>query len=99
MRAFKPKQGGTVSLAATNSSSRVALVGATDAPYQVRIYNAGPATAFLGRGDSSVTAATTNMPLPAGVVEVITLDGSVTHLAAITPSGAATLYFTTGEGV
>lgn len=85
----------TASLAVTTSTGRVAL--AADAS-SVRLYNAGTATAFVKFGDSSITAATTNMPIPAGVVETFRPPGGATHVAAITSSGTATLYVTSGEG-
>jgi hypothetical protein len=85
----------TVSLAVTTTTGRVALVGDAST---VRLYNAGTATAFVKFGDSSITAATTNMPIPAGAIEAFRPPGSSTHLAAITSSGTATLYATSGEG-
>jgi len=99
MRAFKPAVGGTVSLAVTTTSASVAMLLVPDSEHQVRLYNAGSATVFVNRGGSGVTATTSNMPLPAGAVEVLTYTGSATHLAAITASGTATLYATVGEGI
>jgi hypothetical protein len=85
----------TASLAVTTSTGRVAL--AADAS-TVRLYNAGTATAFVKFGDVTVTAATTNMPIPAGAIEAFRPPGASTHIAAITSSGTATLYVTSGEG-
>lgn len=84
----------TVSLAVTTTTGRVATVGDAST---IRIYNAGTATVFVKFGGSSVTAATTDMPIPAGVVETFR-TGTLTHVAAITASGTATLYVTSGEG-
>lgn len=104
MKPFKPRAGSTVSLAASTTSARVALTNPpSNSEFQVRVHNAGSALAFIHRGNSTVTAATTDVPIPSGAVEVLTfenLDGTPqTHVAAITTSGTATLYFTIGFGV
>lgn len=99
MRAFKPTTWATASLAATTSSGAAALDSEpATADFQVRIYNAGTATVFIKAGSSTVAAAVTDLPVPAGAVEVLTVRG-VTHIAGITAGGAATIYFTVGEGV
>ena len=96
--AFKPSRP-SASISATTSSARVAL-NTSYVTMQVRIYNAGTATAFVTFGDSSVTALATDMPVPSGMVEVVTVEvGGVPYAAAITASGTATVYFTTGEGL
>jgi len=50
-----------------------------------------------------VSAAVTDIPLPSGAIEVVTLTntngGAATHVAAIAASGTATLYLTTGQGL
>lgn len=101
MRPFKPNHAGTVSLAATTTSSNVALLGVgAGSEYQLRIFNAGPATAFIARGDANtVTATTGGYPVPPGAIEVITCPASIAYVAAICASGSATLYLSTGEGV
>lgn len=104
MQPFHPVPGSTVSISATNVTGSVALAGAPNTgKFQLRIYNAGAATIFFNRGNSSVTATTSNMPLPSGAVEVITIanpaNDPVTHVAAITSSGTATVYFTVGWGI
>jgi hypothetical protein len=98
-KAFAPA-GNTVNLAVTTSTARVALTApATAGGYQVRIYNAGSATAFIRFGTVAIDAATaTSMPVPSGQTEVFTVASTVTHVAAITASGSATLYATTGYG-
>lgn len=83
----------TTSVSATTSSAR-ALVGAGPS---VRLYNAGSATVFVAFGTDSVTATTSDMPVPAGTIEVLE-RGANTHLAALTASGTATLYVTAGLG-
>lgn len=107
VQSFQPTMGNTVSRATTSVSSRV-LLGGQPGPanqrFQVRIYNAGPDTAFIHFGDSSVTAAVTDVPIPSGAIEVMSFmvpDQVVTgaYMAAITASGTATVYFTTGVGI
>lgn len=107
VQSFQPTMGNTVSLSASSVSSRV-LLGGQPSPagqrFQVRIYNGGPDTAFIRFGDSTVTAATMDVPVPSGAIEVmsLTVPDNVTtgaYMAAITASGTATLYFTTGVGI
>ena len=94
--------GTTVSLAATTSTGRVALTGASGKiKQQLRLYNAGSVAVFINLGGSTVTAAVTDMPVPAGYTEVISIppgDGA-RYIAGITASGTATLYATVGDGV
>lgn len=89
----------TVNIAATTTAASVALNKRNDAEScQVEIYNAGSATVFIRKGDSTVTATTSSRPLPAGAMVIDSVGSGVTHLSAITASGTATVYFTTGEG-
>jgi hypothetical protein len=91
--------GATVNIAANTSTGNVALTTMNDlGGKDVRVYNAGAATVFVNFGISTVTAATTDMPVPAGAIEVITVGPAVTHAAAITSAGTATVYFTSGRG-
>lgn len=104
MKPFCPLAGATVSLAAGTSSTPVALEGVPTGQVQVRIYNSGTTTAHVAFGGSSVAAQTgADLPVPGGIVEVLTLDSTqcapITHVAAITASGSATLYFTPGQGL
>lgn len=91
-KVFGPS-GPTVTLAATTTTSRVALPSRN-----VRFHNGGSATVFVRFGDSTVTAAVTNaMPIPAGGVEMF-CHADATHIAAIYASGTGTIYVTPGEG-
>lgn len=63
----------------------------------VRVYNSGSVTAFIRFGRTTATATTSDMPLPPGAVETFS-KGSYDVLAAITASGTATVYVTSGEG-
>lgn len=98
---FAPVDGTTVSLGATTTTSRVALVGRpAGGKFQLRLCNEGPSAASLKFGDSAVVAVTTNYRLPSGAIEVITLDAAlVSHVAAITASRTAAVTFTTGDGI
>lgn len=92
---FSP--GGTVSLAVTTSTGRVALP--TSSKHQVMITSEpGGATAFIKFGDSAVNAAVTDTPILPGAVYIFSVVHQDTHVAAITATGTATLYATLGRG-
>lgn len=91
----------TATLAATASSSRVALPGTVRGlqPRTVRVLNQGPDLAFIAPGNSTVTATVAgSMPLLVGVIEVFAAPPGFTHVAAITETGTALLRLTIGEG-
>lgn len=78
--------------------------GQTYRSYRVR--NTGSAEAFIVTGGSDVEAEipadgvpANGMPIGAGHTETFRADRTHTHLAAITASGTATLYITTGDGI
>lgn len=98
---FQPFNNTTVNLAVSTSTGNVALPARSTNGENVRLHNAGSATVFISFGTSSAaTAATaTGMPLPSGAVEIFSCSPTVTHIAAITASGSATLYATLGHGV
>jgi len=100
MMIFTPYGLATMAVSATTSTASGALnlPSAPHAGTTVRIHNAASVVVFIKFGDSTVTAATTNMPIPAGGTEVFQIGPSVTHIAAITASGSGTLYATTGVG-
>lgn len=86
---------GNATLAASTTSSRVALPSADDTTL---VQNLGASTAYVVFGGASVTAATTATPVAPGMA--IALDaGANTHLAAITASGSTSLAVTTGTGL
>jgi hypothetical protein len=94
---FAPAAGSTVSVAASSSSSRVALPTKPDKARTVRIAApSGGTLTFIKFGDSTVTAAVTDMPILPGTTEVFTLDDA-THVAAITAT-SQTIYATVGLG-
>ena len=94
MNPFTP--GGSATLAVTTSSARVALP--TTGGMQVLIYSAGTAASFIKFGDSTVTAAVTDIAIPSGFNRIFTIPPGVTHVAGITAASTATVYFTRGDG-
>jgi hypothetical protein len=87
-----------VALAVTTSSGRVARATA-GAPLNqvVRIANTGSAAAFVALGDSTVTAATTDLALSPNTVVILAVNPLMTHVAAITASSTAQLSIVTGQ--
>lgn len=87
---------GQTTLTATTSSSRVALpsTGAT-----VVVSNAGPSTAYVALGGSTVTATTSSIPVISGFPVTLFATNTQTFLAGITASSTAVLTITTGSGV
>jgi hypothetical protein len=92
--------GATVNIAATTSTGSVALTSFDSLhETQVRIANAGTVPVFIAFGTSTVTTtAAAGMPIMPGTAEVISVNPRHTHVAAITGSSTATVYFTTGSG-
>lgn len=104
MTPFRPIQNGTVNLGASTSTTATSLAGAPrSGAFQVRVVCLGTTPFFLKFGASSVSATTGDIPFPAPCDEVLTVsnreDSPVTHAAAITTSGTATVYLTTGDGI
>ena len=100
MNPFSPNS--TVSLAVTTATGSVAFGKGITNPPSVRVYNAGVVTVFINAGGAAVTAAVTDLPIAPGTVETLNLSGKTspsTHVAAITASGTATIYFTPGDGI
>ena len=93
--AFRPTNGGTVNLAVTSSSGNVAV----QTNGQVRIYDSGSVAAFckFGTGAGLTATTTADIPIAPGSVEVMTATGD--HIACITATGTATVYFTPGVGL
>lgn len=90
--------GNTVPLACTNASASVTLSPAAIASNGIRVYNSGTVTAFIRATTGASTAAiATDMPIPPGLVEVLS-KGVCDTISGITASGSATLYLTPGEG-
>lgn len=101
LEAFSP--GKNFTLSATSSAARTNLEA--QGRVQVRLYNAGTVIVFFRTGSNvnTLTAVTTDTPLPPGAVEVFTFpqtgDGTSLYISYITASGSATVYATTGDGM
>ena len=97
--------GATVAVSVASASSDNPLLKIPTGEAQLRFYNAGPAAVFVkkGTGGVSATATTADFPIAPGSVEVLTVNNNpkapITSVGAITASGAATLYITTGAGL
>jgi hypothetical protein len=102
MKPFNPLDDATASISANTTSVRAAIARQPMGAHQLRLHNAGASTVFWAAGDAAVSAAVTDIPLPAGAIEVVTVTNpgaqGATHIAAITASGTASLYLTTGQG-
>jgi hypothetical protein len=109
---FLPNDRGTLTVSVTSASANNALLRApTSGVFQVRVYNAGSALVFIRFGEvtvnsagtvdlaTTVAATTADIPIAAGNTETFTVDSGTTRIAALTASGTATLYVTTGEGM
>lgn len=83
----------TVSRTVGASTANVAL--GTTQHNQIMI-TGGSAIAFIKFGDSTVTAALTDIPILPNIKYVFSIGPSLTHVAAIGTAG--TLYFTLGNG-
>jgi hypothetical protein len=91
--------GDTVSLACDTTTDVVALPASPVNGKDVVCYNAGSVAAFIKFGDSTVTtAATTGFPLVPGQQIRVRAQTGATHVAGITGSSTATVYFTSGIG-
>lgn len=86
---------GQANLSATISSSRVALPAGAQT---VVVSNAGPSTAFVKLGGSTVIAATIDTPVLVGY-PVVLQAGTNVFIAGITASSTAALTITTGTGI
>lgn len=105
VKVFRLVPAATVNIAATTSSSRVqvltsGVIQSTNGTHVVRVYNTGSVPVFIEFGNSTVTASTTaDAPIAPGSVEPFHVYPYETHVAAITASGSATVYFSPGEGL
>jgi hypothetical protein len=91
--------GATANLAVTSTTGRVALDNLTNQSRSVRVFNSGAVVVFLEFGGSTVeAAAATSLPVGPGATEWFEIGGAVTHVAGITASGTATVYFSEGMG-
>lgn len=81
----------SASISVTTTSARTAYpAGNRNA---VMVYNTGTVPVFLRSGSSSVAATTSGNFVPAASYRLLEKNPNDTHLAAITASGTATVYF------
>src|ERR1700688_3540868 len=91
---FRPT--GTVTLSAGTSSASVTLAGGGDT---VVVTNTTSSLAFVGFGaDPSVTASASDMPVMPGAKVMLSVNGLVSHAAALLASGSGAVLFTRGDG-
>jgi hypothetical protein len=88
---------GTVNIAATVASATVALSPNPLNRKDVMVHNSGTTLCFIKFGGPTITAAITDTPIPAGSFPILHANNE-THVAVIMLSGAATVYFTSGNG-
>jgi len=89
--------GSTVSVSATTTTARATLGTSPVTRRDVLMHNAGTTLVFFKFGDSTVTATTSDTPLPAGAYAIFHANDH-THVACITSTGSATVYATVGFG-
>jgi hypothetical protein len=92
VQAFAPVASATLAL--STSSDRVALPSSDQTAI---VTNTGSVTAYIKLGSASVTAATTDFAIPAGV-SIALRPGTNTYIAGIVGSGTGSLAITTGTG-
>lgn len=84
--------------ATTTSTTALTLPSPTPRRMQLRVFNNCATAPFIAWGTSGITAATTNMPLGPGSIELFTVPEGTTHVAQITASGTCSIYYSPGQG-
>lgn len=98
---FVPRDNATVNINVGATTDRVQISvekGDTD----IRVANLGTAPVWIRFGNSTVVATTTtDMPVPAGAVEVLGIPpkSAALYVAAIAAGATGRIYFTPGEGL
>ena len=100
-QAFRPTPAATVNIDVSASSQRVLITA--DSCNAIRVMNNGTATAWIGFGDVTVTAAVaTGMPVGPGVTEVLRFtnkSGAALYATAIAAGSTGKIHFTPGTGI
>ena len=87
---------GTVSLSAGVTSASIPLAGGGDS---VVVTNTTLSLTYVRFGaDSSVTAATTDMPVLPNTRVMLAVNSLITYAAAVLVSGSGTILLTRGDG-
>jgi hypothetical protein len=93
---FQPKPGATASLSATATSATATLPDGE----HMRLHNQGSFSVFVRLGATGTTAVTSDMELVPGMIEVVAVAPSQTHIAGVCASGeSTTLHVQGGEGL
>jgi len=91
---FRPT--GTVSLGASTTSVTVQLTGGGDT---VVVTNPSTSLAYVRFGaDPSVSASPVDMPVMANSRVMLSVNGLVSHVAAVLAAGTGSILFTRGDG-
>ena len=85
------------SLAVTATTGASTATAISPAPQEM-VTNTGSQTGFVAFGGSAVAATTTSIPIPAGAIEVFSLDPTMGYVSALTSTSTTQLYFTGGRG-
>lgn len=93
MEVFAPKV--TASITATTTSGAVAI---NPMVQELELNNTGDVIVFVRWGPASPTAVVTDYPVLPGHCKTIRIRTGNTFLAAITATGSALLYVTSGNG-
>lgn len=104
MQPFHPIDNATLTVSVTSSSSPQAMKKIPSGKFTARLHNALSEAVFYRFGDNQVVGSTTaGVPLPAGAVEVVTVENSdrnpITHVDIVSASGSGSVYVTTGFGL
>jgi hypothetical protein len=103
MQPFHPIDDATVTVSVTSSTARGAIKKAPSGKFALRLHNALSEAVFYALGDATVEATTSDVPLPSGAVEVVTVENAdrnpITHVAFISASGTGSAYASTGYGL
>ena len=86
----------SATISATTSSARTAYPNPSNFN-GVGVYNSGTVVVFVKSGDSSVAATTSDQFVAPGEAVEFKRNSQDTHLAAITGSGTATVYFSAAQ--
>lgn len=94
----------TTKVSASGTASGAALFpGTPDGPFQIRVCNDGTTWAYIAMGTSSVTATTSDIPIPPGQCVGFTVRNTARdrpiYYSIIMASSTANVSVTTGTGI
>lgn len=96
MSTFQPfSPGANASIAVTTTTGNVAITGVGSV---LRLANVTSVECFVAFGTSAITATTGSFSVPGNTAIFVSVSDAVTHVAAITASGTATLRISRGDG-